>query len=175
MTTDNKKISQGKRPLVEEFPLAGSYYAIQKFCMKKGVAPYAYDEFEDRLPRPKKKNEPRGARIIVRKGAALNKTRVEEPKSPEGLQDSPGQGKDHETSELREEFSRVKELESQLLKLMKTISLVKVKKSGKNTDRDLLEQIYHKAGELIRHDPSHVKSPLSSELQAAYDKLRTIL
>ncbi len=151
----NKGKTQGTGPLSDNLPSVGSYFAMRRFCLDRGVKTFSYDEFEDRLPKPKGKNEPRGAKIIVRKGS-------ESKKSAQALP--------------IDEISEVEQLEKELLKLVNSISLVEVKttKSGKSNYQDLVEQIFHKLEELIKTNPVKAKSPLNSKLQKAYDKLRSV-
>lgn len=136
---------------------------------------FSYDEFDDRLPRPKRKNEPGGPKIVVRKGAILRKKQAEEAKVLSSPEDSPDKSNKSAQLLAREDFSNVEQLEKQLVQLLRSISRVAVKKSGKNNYQDLLKQIYHKLEELIKIDPSKAKSPLSTELQKAYDKLRAVV
>ncbi|MBU1137542.1 MAG: hypothetical protein KKD01_15305 [Proteobacteria bacterium] len=152
----NKGKTQGTGPLADNLPSVGSYYAMRRYCLDRGVKTFSYDEFEDRLPKPKGKNEPRGAKVIVRKGSALTKSSQALPE---------------------EVLSEVEQLEKQLLKLLGSINLAKANttKSGKSSYQDLLAQLYHKLEELIKIDPAKAKSPLNSELQRAYERLRTLV
>lgn len=151
----NKGKPQGTGPLSDNLPSVGSYFAMRRYCLDRGVKTFSYDEFEDRLPRPKGKNEPRGAKIIVRKGNEPKKSAQVLPK---------------------DDISQVEQLENELISLLKSLEYGETRtiRSGKSSYQDLLEQIYHKIEELIKTDPVKAKSPLNSKLQKAYDKLRSL-
>ncbi|MBU0943815.1 MAG: hypothetical protein KJ804_13130 [Proteobacteria bacterium] len=157
----NKGKSQGTGRVADKLPTIGSYFAIRRYCLNKGVKAFSYDEFEDRLPRPKKKSEPRGAKIIIRKNTTLKKNSLEG-------------GNDKNTS-TQEDFSEVKALEKELVKLVRSLSLIGAEKSGESKYQDLLAQIYYKVEDLIKIDPKKAKSPLSGEMEKAYETLCSVV
>jgi hypothetical protein len=156
------KMNKGKSPgtgrVVDKLPITGSYFAIRRYCLNKGVKAFTYDEFEDRLPRPKKKTEPRGATIIIRKSSDLKKNPPEE-------------SHEKRNTSTQEDCSEVKALEKELIQLVRSLSFIGAEKSGKKKYQDLLAQIYYKVEELIKIDPAKAKSPLSDEMQETYTML----
>lgn len=171
----NKGKPKGTGSLSDNLPEVGSYFAMRRYCLDKGVKTFSYDEFEDRLPRPKGKNEPRGAKIIVRKGSEVKKKESEHAKVPRSSEEILDKGRKSTQPVSKDENSQVGQLERELLKLLNAMSLAKEKttKSGISSYQDLLVQIFHKLEELIKIDPAKAKSPLTSELQKAYERLRT--
>lgn len=167
----NKGVLQGFGCIADELPAIGSYADIRRYCHVQGVNVHSDDDFENRLPRPKGKNEPSGPKIIVIKGK-LHSSKAK---------GDPSNHLDNRRKNVRSlaktynNVPKIKLLEEELILLVKLISLVNVKKSGKGSCQNLLKQIYRTLEELIKLDPLKAKSPLSLELQKAYDKLRTVV
>lgn len=167
----NKGLSHGFGCVSDELPAIGSYADMRRYCENQGVNVFSDDAFENRLPKPRGKDEPSGPKIIVKKCSSSSF------KAKGDSSNFPCSSKKYikPLTKICNNSLRIKQLEGELVRLVKFISLVNVKKSGSSSCQNLLEKIYCNLEELIKLDPEKAKSPLNPELQKAYDKLRTVV
>jgi len=152
-----------------------SYISMRRYCLDRSVKAFWYDEFDDILPSPKSNDEPRGPKIIIRKGGVSGGKQSEEAEVTGKLKGGADSVNDSRPPIKEVDLSEVKRLEKQLVQLIGFMCLDRATKRGKNSRQDWLKQIYYKIEELIKIDPLKAKAPLSIELQEAYDKLKNVV